>query len=69
MGDGTSDAPVEISCPYCGETSEVHVDPMGGAEQSYVEDCQVCCRPMEIRVRIQHGIPQVEVGTEDDPGF
>ncbi len=60
---------VDISCPYCGEPSEVLVDPVGGATQAYVEDCVVCCRPMEIRVRIFDGIPSVEVGTEDDPGY
>ena len=60
---------VDIFCPYCGEPSEVLVDPVGGADQSYVEDCVVCCRPMEIRVRIQDGVATVEVGTEDDPGF
>ena len=60
---------VEIFCPYCGEPSEVLVDPVGGADQAYVEDCVVCCRPIEIRVRIVDGVPSVEVGTEDDPGF
>ncbi len=64
-----ADDSVEIFCPYCGESSEVLVDPVGGSEQSYVEDCAVCCRPMEIRVRITDGFPSVEVGTEDDPGF
>lgn len=34
-----------VSCPYCGESSELVVDPGGGAIQEYVEDCEVCCRP------------------------
>ena len=38
-----------IQCPYCGETIEVLIDESAG-EQQYVEDCSVCCRPIEIAV-------------------
>jgi len=24
--------------------------------QSYIEDCEVCCRPIEIRYRMEEGI-------------
>ena len=34
-----------ISCPYCGESIEVLVDQQE-AGQEYIEDCQVCCRPI-----------------------
>ena len=37
-------------CPYCGEEVEVDVDASGGAHQTYVEDCPVCCRPWEVEV-------------------
>ena len=69
LGDGTSDTPVEVPCPYCGEPSHIHGDPAGGTDQEYVEDCEVCCRPMEIRVRYTAGTPYVEVRTEDDGGL
>ncbi len=36
-----------IQCPYCGETIEVQVEDLPEA-QSYVEDCSVCCRPIQI---------------------
>lgn len=36
-----------IDCPYCGESIVVLVDE-SVPEQSYVEDCQVCCRPIVI---------------------
>jgi transcription elongation factor Elf1 len=39
----------KIECPYCGESLDVLVD-MSEAGQSYVEDCQVCCRPMVFSV-------------------
>ena len=40
-----------ISCPYCGESISVLVDD-SVPEQSYVEDCQVCCRPIIISVLV-----------------
>ncbi len=41
------------SCPYCGEPTEVWVDPSGGSAQSFVEDCVVCCRPALVVVRMR----------------
>lgn len=41
---------VIVDCPSCGEAIAIDVDTTGGAEQSYFEDCPVCCRPMEIYV-------------------
>ena len=39
-----------IYCPYCGESIEVLLNPEDvGAE--YIEDCQVCCRPIEFLLR------------------
>jgi hypothetical protein len=40
-----------ISCPYCGEHIDVLVD-SSLSEQEYVEDCQVCCRPIVLRVTV-----------------
>jgi len=34
-----------ISCPYCGEQLDVLID-AEEAGQQYIEDCQVCCRPI-----------------------
>ena len=42
----------EIACPYCGESISVWVDEGGGTSQRYVEDCSVCCRPIEIAVEV-----------------
>ncbi len=42
---------VEIQCPWCGEVMGSQVDLTGGS-RSYIEDCQVCCRPIEIKVEI-----------------
>jgi len=41
----------QISCPYCGEPITVLVD--GSLPiQSYVEDCEVCCRPIVLDVSV-----------------
>jgi hypothetical protein len=40
-----------IHCPYCGENYETVVDPSAGS-QSYIEDCAVCCRPIEIALHV-----------------
>ena len=43
---------VAVQCPYCGERLDVRVDVTEG-ERSYIEDCQVCCRPIEFAVEIE----------------
>lgn len=42
----------EFSCAWCGESNAVTVDLSAGWEQAYVEDCQICCRPNRLQVRI-----------------
>jgi Cysteine-rich CPXCG len=48
-GPGSSRAMefVAIQCPYCGEGFESAVDLSAGSF-TYVEDCQVCCQPIEL---------------------
>lgn len=41
---------LETNCPYCGEPITLVVDEGGGTNQSYIEDCEVCCRPMQVYV-------------------
>jgi len=55
-----------IYCPYCGEHIALLAD--GSVEeQQYIEDCQVCCRPMNIGVRVSaDGRCQVEARAEND---
>lgn len=43
--------PATIQCPYCGEEIDINVD-TSIAEQDYIEDCQVCCKPIEIYVSV-----------------
>ena len=39
--------PITVHCPYCGEPFESAVD-TSVEEQTYVEDCAVCCRPIVV---------------------
>ncbi len=41
-----------VICPYCFQEVEVSVDPGGGVNQEYVEDCEVCCRPWLVNVYV-----------------
>jgi hypothetical protein len=41
----------EVPCPWCGEWFTTFVDP-SVEQQSYTEDCYVCCRPIVMKVRI-----------------
>jgi hypothetical protein len=43
-----------VECPYCGEPFETVLDLSGGSA-SYVEDCQICCRPIEFRLEVDQG--------------
>ena len=43
-----------IACPYCGESSVILVDGSAG-DQTYIEDCEVCCNPIEISVLYREG--------------
>lgn len=55
LGDGTADTNAIVLCPYCGEENEIAIDPGSGNTQEYVEDCQVCCRPWNVRVHYDEG--------------
>ncbi len=56
----------QVGCPYCGETIEVVID-CSEPEQSYYEDCFVCCRPILFHVEIDmSGQPNVSVRRDDD---
>ncbi len=45
---------VAVLCPYCGERLETRVD-LTADEPSYIEDCQVCCRPIEFQLERDQG--------------
>jgi len=46
-----------ILCPYCGQSIGIMVDQSIG-QQQYVEDCQICCRPITFHI---------DLSDRDDP--
>ncbi len=66
-GDGVADLSGVVSCPYCGESVEITLDPGSGTHQQYIEDCQVCCRPWVVSVSYdEDGTAHVFVDASDD---
>lgn len=41
-----------FSCPYCFEEISMLLDP-SVSKQKYIEDCEVCCNPIEIQFEIE----------------
>ena len=55
-----------IYCPYCGEHISVLIDTQDIAQQ-YIEDCQVCCRPIVFLITESiNGDINVNVCSEND---
>jgi transcription elongation factor Elf1 len=40
-----------FACPYCGERISMVLDT--SVAQTYIEDCEVCCRPIEVRYTVE----------------
>ena len=52
---------IEVTCPYCGALFTTFADTSEGSF-STIEDCEVCCRPIEINVACHAGeVEGVEV--------
>ena len=44
----------EVPCPFCGEVFTISIDTMQG-DCSTIEDCQVCCRPIQLTIACEPG--------------
>lgn len=56
-----------VQCPYCGEEIDAAVDCSAGSHR-YIEDCPVCCRPIEFEAEIDAsgGLARLDVLRDDD---
>ena len=52
-------------CPYCGEPVEALLD-LSGGDQHYIEDCPVCCRPIQFELQTDGDSWNLQVRREDD---
>lgn len=41
-------------CPYCGQEISMVMD-LSAGPQTYIEDCEVCCKPIEIGFEVKEG--------------
>ena len=48
-------AQADITCPYCGEEFALEVD-TSQSEQTLIEDCTVCCRPISLTIQCRPGM-------------
>jgi hypothetical protein len=53
MAEGSLEE-TEIVCPFCGEEISILID-CSQDRQTYVEDCSVCCRPIQVAVSCEDG--------------
>ena len=57
---------VQIECPYCGERIDLVIDRSVGS-QEYIEDCQVCCKPINLSITVgEDGEPIISARREDE---
>lgn len=67
VADGRLVTTTEALCPWCGERVSMGLDPGSGPEQSYAEDCEVCCRPWRVEVRYEgSGAARVRLTRENE---
>lgn len=64
-GSGDPRAYAEIQCPSCGEILGILVDLSQGDHEA-IEDCQVCCTPMMVRVRVKDDTLESAVAERTD---
>lgn len=56
----------KFTCPYCWEEISMLLDYSNGS-QSYVEDCEICCRPIQITYEIDENgdLTQFDAGPQE----
>jgi len=45
----------DFDCPHCSGGNSVKLDVSGGSKQSFIQDCEVCCKPFQITVQFENG--------------
>lgn len=57
------DEPLMVTCPYCGEDVEIYVEP--DVRGTFVQDCEVCCNPWRLQLRVVRGERELFVSRAD----
>jgi hypothetical protein len=53
-----------VTCPYCGEEVELYLEP--DVRGTFVQDCEVCCNPWNVRVSVDGDERWIEIQRMDD---
>lgn len=53
-----------FQCAGCGERNDTTVDDTAGSRQSYVEDCQVCCKPNLLSIEYDRSAQEFVIRAE-----
>jgi hypothetical protein len=53
-----------FQCASCGEWNETSVDEFAGSRQTYVEDCQVCCKPNVLHIEYDRSAGEFTIKAE-----
>ena len=65
IGQGLQmESTAEFYCAFCGEPNTTFVDMSAGLSQTYIEDCQVCCRPNQLYVTVDEVSLTVDIATD-----
>ena len=54
-----------VQCPYCDEVIEILLD-CSVPEQTYIEDCQVCCCPITFDVTVDQDLQATVCAKRED---
>lgn len=53
-----------FQCPYCWQEISMRID-TSVEEQTYVEDCEVCCQPIQLQIHCKHNaLVQAEISKD-----
>ena len=54
-----------FQCPYCWEEISMLLEP-SNQEQQYIEDCEVCCRPIQIQYSFEESLQSFSAQSLED---
>ncbi len=55
----------EFRCPYCGSSNIISLESQS-RQYEVVTDCETCCKPIVVRVRMVEGSSELEVRGENE---
>lgn len=48
MTDDSAQTEFLVTCPYCGEEMEIYLE--SDVRGVLIQDCEVCCKPWQVRI-------------------